>query len=347
MPAIAPGPLPLDAPLPLDRLGRPLHDLRLSVIDRCNFRCPYCMPAGAPLPDTDSRGRLSRAEIVRLVQAFVRLGATRVRLTGGEPLLRRDLPRIVSAVAAIDGIADLALTTNGQLLSRQAGALRRAGLGRLSVSLDALDPAVFARMSGSRGSVHEVLAGIDAAADAGFAPIKINCVVQRGVNEDQALPLVAHFRNSGHVVRFIEYMDVGSCNGWRREQVVPAAELRERIHARYGLLPLSARHRGEVARRYALADGSGEVGFITAISEPFCGDCSRARVSAAGELFTCLFATRGTPLRHLLAHDAQYASLCTAIAGHWHARADRYSEQRAAGDRRAIAARVEMYRIGG
>jgi cyclic pyranopterin phosphate synthase len=289
--------------LPRDRLGRPLHDLRVSVIETCNYRCPYCMPEGSTPPDEvlDSETRLSFEEIETAVRAFARQGVRKLRLTGGEPLLRRGLPELVARLAAIPGIEDLALTSNGSLLAGKARALREAGLHRLTVSLDALDPRVFRELSGNRGEVGDVLAGIAAAEAAGFGSIKINCVVQRGVNEDEAIPLLERFRGTPHVLRFIEYMDVGSCNGWAPERVLPSRELHARIAARWPLRPLSASYRGEVASRHAFVDGAGEIGFVSSMSEPFCGDCHRARLSADGRLFTCLFASDGVDLRPALA----------------------------------------------
>jgi cyclic pyranopterin phosphate synthase len=328
-----------------DTLGRPLRDLRLSVIEACNFRCPYCMPADR-VPDDhgfDARQRLSFDEIETLVRGFVRTGVTKLRLTGGEPLLRKRLPELVARLARIDGLADIALTTNGSLLAAHASALREAGLGRITVSLDALDPALFHSLSGGRGQVADVLSGLEAAQAAGFAPIKLNCVVQRGVNEGELLPLVEFARANGHVMRFIEYMDVGTCNGWRRERVLPSAELRDRIHARWPLQPLEAQYRGEVASRYGFVDGRGEVGFVSSVSEPFCGDCHRARISADGHLYTCLFAASGQDLRPLLAHGEQVLS--QHLAQCWSRRADRYSELR--GSRSAPRKHVEMYLVGG
>ena len=329
-----------------DRLDRPLRDLRLSVIEACNFRCGYCMPADR-VPDDyglDASRRLDFDQIEQLVRGVVRLGVSKLRLTGGEPLLRKRLPELVARLARVDGIEDMALTTNGALLRGQARALREAGLGRLTVSLDALDPAVFAAMSGGRGQVAEVLAGIEAASAAGFDQIKINCVVQRGSNEQEVLPLLAHFRGSGHVLRFIEYMDVGNSNDWRREQMVSSAELRDRIHARWPLRPLQAHYRGEVAERYGFVDGQGEVGFVSSVSTPFCGDCHRARVSADGHLYTCLFASDGIDLKPALAQGEQ--ALAAYVAELWQRRADRYSELRG---QPAVSARkhVEMYLIGG
>jgi cyclic pyranopterin phosphate synthase len=336
----------LTDPAPLDRRARPLRDLRLSVIDNCNFRCPYCMPeAHYPRDATflSARQRLTVDEIATLVRAFVGLGVSKVRLTGGEPLLRRDLGDIVRAVAAIDGVADLALTTNGALLAREAQHLRDAGLTRLTVSLDALDPALFARMSGGRGRVEEVLAGLAAAERAGFERIKINTVVERGVNEDEVFALLEHFRGRGHIVRFIETMDVGTCNGWTPAQVVPSRELVERIGARWSIEPLGANYRGEVAERWRFADGSGEFGFVSSVSAPFCGDCHRARVSADGRLYTCLFAADGTDLRGLIADPARLSERIRAL---WTARTDRYSEVRSELAGKA-SRRIEMYRIGG
>ncbi|WP_447730649.1 GTP 3',8-cyclase MoaA [Pseudoxanthomonas suwonensis] len=332
------------ASLPLDRLGRPLRDLRLSVIDACNFRCGYCMPADRVADDhgTSAASRLSFDQIETLVRGFVQVGVRKLRLTGGEPLLRRHLPELVARLARIPGIEDLALTTNGALLTGQARALREAGLRRLTVSLDALDPAVFRAMSGNRGEVGTVLEGIAAAEAAGFTRLKLNCVVLRGVNEDQVLPLLERFRGTGHVVRFIEYMDVGTCNGWDPAQVVRAEELRERIAARWPLRPLAADYTGEVARRYAFADGGGEVGFIGSVSAPFCGDCHRARVSADGHLYTCLFADSGQDLKPALAEGEQ--GVAEALARLWSAREDRYSEIRGQAPARRP---IEMYLIGG
>ncbi len=333
------------AALPRDLLGRPLHDLRVSVIETCNFRCPYCMPEGLTPEETalDRAQRLDFDEIETAVRAFARLGVSKLRLTGGEPLLRKRLPDLIARLAAVPGIDDLALTTNGSLLAGQARALREAGLHRLTVSLDALEPAMFRSLSGGRGKVADVLAGIDAAQAAGFRSIKINCVIQRGLNEDQALAIAGHFRNTPHVPRFIEYMDVGNCNGWRREGVLESAELRDRIHARWPLRALTPTYRGEVATRHAYADGAGEVGFVSSVSDPFCGDCHRARLSADGQLFTCLFAARGQPLRPHIARGED--ALAQHLAGLWRQRADRYSEQRASvpADRK----KIEMFYIGG
>jgi len=335
---------------PLDALTRPLRDLRISVIDRCNFRCPYCMPEDQYPHDhafLSKPERLRFEEIERLARAFVAHGVHKLRLTGGEPLLRRELPLLVRMLARIDGVKDLALTTNGVLLPRLAQSLRDAGLMRLTVSLDTLDAATYRHLSGARGEVAEVLAGIAAAERAGFAAIKLNCVVLRGVNDTQALDLVEHFRGSGHIVRFIEYMDVGTCNGWNAEHVVPSAELLERIGARWPLAPLGRAYRGEVAERYAFADGGGEIGFISSVSQPFCGDCTRARLSADGKLYTCLFAQSGHDLRGPLRAGASDAELEALIAARWSQRVDRYSEQRADLRRAGTREKVEMYTIGG
>lgn len=328
-----------------DALGRPLRDLRLSVIEACNFRCPYCMPADS-VPDDlgfDAASRLTFDEIETLVRGFVRLGVTKVRITGGEPLLRKRLPELVARLSPLTGLTDIALTTNGSLLAAQARALRDAGLHRITVSLDALDPALFRTLSGGRGELAQVLEGIDAALAAGFAPVKLNCVVQRGVNEAQVLPLVAYARERGCIPRFIEYMDVGTCNGWRPDRVVPSVELRDRIHAQWPLRPLEAQYRGEVASRYGFVDGGGEVGFVSSVSAPFCGDCHRARVSADGRFYYCLFAAEGEDLRPWLGQGEE--ALARQVARRWSQRRDRYSELRGSG----LASRrhVEMFLVGG
>ena len=334
---------------PLDVRGRTLTDLRISVVDRCNFRCPYCMPEDQYPRDhafLSKAERLRFEEIERLARIFVGLGVRKLRLTGGEPLLRRDLPELVRQLAAIPGEVDIAMTTNGSLLAEKVDALRAAGLDRITLSLDTLDPKTFAVMSGGRGDVGDVLKAVDAAERAGFAPLKINTVVMRGVNDGQVLDLVERFRGTGHIVRFIEYMDVGTCNDWQRELVVPSAELRERIGARWPLVPLEANYGGEVAQRYAFADGGGEIGFISSVTEPFCGDCSRARLSADGRLYTCLFATSGHDLRGPMRAGASDEELAGLVRAVWSARDDRYSEARSE-LRNAERRRVEMYEIGG
>jgi len=334
---------------PLDVRGRALTDLRISVIDRCNFRCPYCMPEDQYPRDhafLSKADRLRFEEIERLARIFVGLGVRKLRLTGGEPLLRRDLPELVRQLAAIPGDVDIAMTTNGSLLAEKVDALRAAGLDRITLSLDTLDPKTFAVMSGGRGDVDVVLKAIEAAERAGFAPLKINAVVMRGVNDAQVLDLVGRFRGTGHIVRFIEYMDVGTCNDWQRELVVPSAELRERIGTRWPLIPLEANYGGEVAQRYAFADGAGEIGFISSVTEPFCGDCSRARLSADGRLYTCLFAQSGHDLRGPLRAGASDEELAGIVRAVWTSRDDRYSEARSE-LRNAGRRRVEMYEIGG
>ena len=343
-----------EAVLPLrrglrDTRGRPMHDLRISVMDRCNFRCPYCMPATTfheGYRFMKSAERLSFEEIVRLTRLFVAQGVRKLRITGGEPLLRPNLTDLVGDLTSIPGVEDVALTSNGVLLGKYATELRAAGLQRVTVSLDSLDPEVFARMSGGFGGVDEVLDGIEHARRAGLAPIKVNAVIQRGVNDHTALQLVEHFRGSGVIVRFIEYMDVGNRNDWQASSVVPSRDLLALVAARWPLRPLSANYRGEVAERYAFEDGSGEVGFISSVSQPFCGDCSRARLSSDGSLFTCLFAKAGMDLRGPLRAGASDEELATLIGGIWAARTDRYSEQRAELRARS-GSKVEMYYIGG
>ncbi len=331
---------------PSDRLGRPLRDLRISVTDRCNFRCPYCMPRshfGPDHPFLPHAEILTFEEIDRLAGVFAGLGVTKIRLTGGEPLLRRDLHKLVAALAPRP--VDLALTTNASLLAPHAERLRAAGLDRLTVSLDALDDDIFRAMNDVDFSVDRVLAGIDAAHAAGFPPVKINVVVRRGLNESQIVPLARRFAESGHAVRYIEYMDVGATNHWRMDEVVPAAEILAKLAAELALEPLAPAYRGEVARRFRLASG-GEIGLIASVTQPFCGDCTRVRLSADGRLFTCLFARVGTDLRRVLRDGADDGALARAIAGVWTARADRYSEERAPG-RGGSGERIEMSYIGG
>ena len=284
----------------LDTLGRPVRDLRISITDRCNFRCTYCMPKEIFGPDHAFLQReelLSYEEIERLARIFAAFGVEKIRITGGEPLVRRDLPLLIEKLTAIDGLRDITLTTNGTLLRAQAQSLRDAGLDRITVSLDSLDDEVFQSMNDVGAHVDTVLDGIAAAAEAGLNPIKVNAVVQGGVNDHTMVELARHFRGTGHIVRFIEYMDVGNSNGWKLDGVVPAAEIIRGIDAEFPLEPLDASYRGEVARRYRYKDGQGEVGLIASISQPFCGDCTRARLSPEGELYTCLFAAAGTDLR--------------------------------------------------
>ena len=343
--------IPLDLiESPRDTRERPLRDLRISVIDRCNFRCPYCMPEDQFADDAvflSKRDRLRFEEIERIARAFVRLGVRKLRLTGGEPLLRRELPELVRMLRAIPDVEDLAMTTNGVLLPRFAPALRDAGLMRLTVSLDTLDPATFRRLSGGRGEVEEVLAGIAVAESAGFDRLKINTVVMRGVNDEQVVELVERFRNSGHVVRFIEYMDVGNMNQWQGSLVVPSAELIERISARWPLRPVQRHYRGEVAERYEFSDGAGEIGFISSVSQPFCGDCSRARLSADGKMYTCLFARDGHDLRLPLRAGASDEQLVELIRARWTGRGDRYSELRSELREHAAGRKIEMFTMGG
>jgi cyclic pyranopterin phosphate synthase len=332
-----------------DGLGRRLKDLRVSVTDRCNFRCVYCMPKEVFGPDFAFLPRaalLTFEEIERVVRLFARLGVDKVRLTGGEPLLRRDLEDLVARIAAVPGIRDIALTTNGALLTpEKARRLKAAGLQRVTVSLDALDEDVFARMNGVGYSARRVLAAIDAAAEAGLTPVKVNMVVKRGLNDDQIVPMAAHFRGTGHVLRFIEYMDVGTTNGWRMADVVPAAEILGRVGAVWPLEPVPPSRPGEVARRFRYQDGQGEIGVIASVTAPFCGGCTRARLSAEGRLFTCLFGAEGHDLRSLLRGGATDDEILAVLTDVWRQRRDRYSEERSL----ATGARpkVEMWRVGG
>jgi cyclic pyranopterin phosphate synthase len=331
----------------VDTLGRPVRDLRISVTDRCNFRCVYCMPKevfGRDYQFLERRELLSFEEIERLAHAFVRHGVEKIRLTGGEPLVRRDLELLVAKLARIDGL-DLTLTTNGSLLPQKAQALRDAGLDRVSISLDSLDDDVFRAMNDVDFPVARVLEGIEAAAVAGLAPVKVNMVVKRGVNESSVVPMARHFRGTGHILRFIEYMDVGSTNGWRMDDVVPAAEILSAIDAEFPLEPAEPNYRGEVAKRWRYRDGAGEIGVISSVTQPFCGGCTRARLSAEGRLFTCLFAVRGHDLRAVLRSGASDEELDEAITGIWRARGDRYSELRTA--ETATRPKVEMSYIGG
>ena len=330
-----------------DTLGRPVRDLRISVTDRCNFRCVYCMPKevyGRDYRFLERRELLTFEEIARLTRAFAGLGVEKVRLTGGEPLLRRELERLIEMLAAIPGL-DLTLTTNGSLLPQKAQTLADAGLERVTVSLDSLDDEVFKAMNDVDVPVERVLAGIEAAAAAGLAPVKVNMVVKRGANEESILPMARYFRESGHILRFIEYMDVGHTNGWRLDDVVPAEEIVATIHDQLPLEPLEPNYPGEVARRYRYVDGSGEIGVIASVTQPFCGACTRARLSAEGRLYTCLFAVEGHDLRALLRGGATDGELATAIAAVWRARGDRYSELRSA--QTAGLPKVEMSYIGG
>ena len=331
-----------------DRLNRPLHDLRISVMDRCNFRCPYCMPEDKFHKEFQfmrSSERLSFDEIIRVANVFQKLGVRKLRITGGEPLLRQNLPDLIGDLNRIEGIDDLALTTNGILLGSQAAALKAAGMDRVTVSLDSLDDKVFSRMSGNRGSKDRVLESIREAVNAGLTPLKVNAVIKRGENEHTVLDLLDHFRGTGVIVRFIEFMDVGTINHWRYSDAVPATELVEMIGARWPIAACDRNYHGEVANRYAFKDGAGEIGFIQSVTKPFCGDCSRARLSSDGKIFTCLFADHGTDLREPLRAGVTDEELLTIVQNIWRNREDRYSEVRA--QSRKGGDKVEMYYIGG
>ena len=331
-----------------DRLGRPLRDLRISVTDRCNFRCTYCMPRevyGAAfrfLPQTEL---LTFEEITRLARVAVSLGVSKIRLTGGEPLLRRDVEQLVGMLAGLDGLRDLTLTTNGSLLAAKAAGLAAAGLRRVTVSLDSLDDDVFARLNDVSFPVARVIEGIEAAVRAGLQPIKVNMVVRRGLNEGSVLPMARFAREGGYTLRFIEYMDVGHTNGWALEEVVPSAEIVSMIDVELPLEPLPAQYPGEVATRWRYRDGGGEIGVISSVTQPFCGACSRARLTAEGVLYTCLFGTRGSDLRTPLRSGIDDEALRVQLASLWWQRADRYSELRS--EATAALPRVEMSRIGG
>jgi cyclic pyranopterin phosphate synthase len=328
-----------------DRFGRPLRDLRISVTDRCNFRCVYCMPKevfGRGHRFMDRKELLTFEELERIARVFVANGVEKIRLTGGEPLLRRDLELLVERLAALG--AEVALTTNGALLAQKAEALKAAGLARVTVSLDSLDDEAFRALNDVDFPVERVLAGIDAAAAAGL-PVKVNAVVKRGANEDSVVGLAERFRGTGHTLRFIEYMDVGATNGWRLDDVVPAAEIVAAIDAVHPLEPLAENYRGEVARRWRYRDGAGEIGVIASVTQPFCGDCTRSRISAEGKLYTCLFAVRGHDLRALVRSTPEDAALEDALRSIWTARADRYSEIRS--EKTAGLQKIEMSYIGG
>jgi len=332
----------------VDTLGRPVRDLRISVTDRCNFRCTYCMPKEVFGKDWEFLSRdllLSFEEITRLTRLFVGLGVHKVRLTGGEPLLRKDVETLVAMLHAIDGVDDLTLTTNGSLLARKAEALAAAGLDRVTVSLDSLDDATFKRMNDVGFPVGTVLEAIEAAAAVGLGPVKVNVVIKRGVNDHEVVDMARHFKGTGHIVRFIEYMDVGHTNGWRLDDVVPAAEVVSRIHAALPLEAVAPNYPGEVANRYRYLDGGGEIGVIASVTRPFCGACSRARLSAEGGLYTCLFATGGHDLRAMLRDGSDDETIREAITTVWTGRADRYSEIRS--EATAGWEKVEMSYIGG
>ncbi len=336
----------------LDTRKRPLRDLRISVTDRCNFRCTYCMPRevfDANYPFMPHASLLSFEEITRLASVAVSQGVQKIRLTGGEPLLRKDIEKLVAMLAELrtpqGDPVELTLTTNATLLRKKAAALKEAGLNRVTVSLDALDPVLFEQMSDSQVAVDTVLDGIQAAAEVGLAPVKVNMVVRKGLNDSQILPMAEYFRNSGHVLRFIEYMDVGSTNGWNLDEVVTGKEILDLIGAQYPLEPVKADYAGEVAERWRYQDGSGEIGVITSVSHPFCGDCSRARMSPEGRLYLCLFADQGYDLRAVLRGGASNEVLAAHLAGIWQGRTDRYSEQR--GKETVSRRKIEMSYIGG
>jgi len=331
-----------------DTFGRRIHDLRISVTDRCNYRCPYCMPAeifGERYHFLPRAEVLGYEEIARLTRIFVSLGVEKVRITGGEPLVRQDVVELVAQLSRLEGVDDLTLTTNGYLLAEYAEGLKQAGLKRITVSLDSLNPEVYAEMNGRGFDPSRTLEGIAAADRVGITPVKINAVVERGVNDHTALDLARHFKGSGHILRFIEFMDVGNLNAWDRSRVVPSAELVALINAGNRIEPVSPNYAGEVAERWRYVDGSGEIGFISSVTQPFCTGCTRARLSPEGRLFTCLFASDGQDLKTPLRAGATDDELRALIAGTWVGRSDRYSELRA--ETGSSARKVEMYQIGG
>ncbi|MDI6750781.1 MAG: GTP 3',8-cyclase MoaA [Rhodocyclaceae bacterium] len=331
----------------LDTYGRPVRDLRISITDRCNFRCVYCMPKtvfGRDYPFLPRSDLLSFEEITRIARLFVARGVRKIRLTGGEPLLRHGMENLVEMLAAIPGL-EVTLTTNGSLLEKKAALLRSAGLARVTVSLDALDDATFKRMNDADYPVAKVLAGIEAAAQAGLVPVKVNCVVKRGMNGDQIVPLARHFRHTGHILRFIEYMDVGATNGWKLDEVVPSAEVLRRIGEHFPIEPIDPNYPGEVAQRWRYLDGAGEIGVISSVTRAFCDSCTRIRLSTEGKLYTCLFASSGHDLRALLRSGADDAALDAAIESIWQQRSDRYSQLRMAAT--PNLKKIEMSYIGG
>ena len=334
-----------------DQFGRPMRDLRISVTDRCNFRCPYCMPAeiyGEAYEFLPRADILTFEELTRLVRIFAELGIEKLRVTGGEPLLRNDLPQLLGMLTDIAGIDDLTLTTNGYLLSQFAQPLKDAGLQRITISLDSLDEEVFKAMNGRGFTTEKVLEAIETASEVGLSPIKINCVVQKNVNDHTIVDLARHFKGTGHIVRYIEYMDVGNRNGWRSEHVVPADEIIAKIDAEMPLEPVASNFQGEVATRYRYKDGSGEIGFIASVTKPFCGDCTRIRLSTDGKIYTCLFAGEGVSLRDPMRSGADDNELRDLITGIWTVRSDRYSEERAASPNgEGTSRKIEMYQIGG
>jgi cyclic pyranopterin phosphate synthase len=332
---------------PIDRRGRPMHDLRISVTDRCNFRCVYCMPKtvfGRNYPFLPRQEILTYEEIVRLARLFATQGVCKIRLTGGEPLLRKDIERLIAQLAALPGV-ELTLTTNGSLLASRARGLHDAGLRRVTVSLDALDEVVFKRMNDADYPVTKVLDGIEAAAACGLTPVKINMVVKRGTNDHEILPMARHFRGSGNILRFIEYMDTGNTNGWRMDEVLPSTDVIRLIDTEFPLMPIDPNYAGEVAERWTYRDGSGEIGVIASVTQAFCSGCTRVRLSTDGQFYTCLFATSGHDLRRLLREGHSDEQIAAAIAGIWQNRNDRYSELRGAGV--PVVKKIEMSYIGG
>ena len=331
-----------------DRFDRPFRDLRISVTDRCNFRCTYCMPAeifGEKYQFLPKAKLLTFEEITRLAQLLIGLGAVKIRLTGGEPLVRNNVEQLVSMLSKLPGLKDLTMTTNGYLLPQKAQLLKDAGLDRISISLDSLDEETFKVMNGRGFSTNKVIDGISAAEEAGFSPLKINSVVQRNVNDSSILDMARYFKERGHTVRFIEYMDVGNRNGWKLDQVVPAEEIVSKIDAEMPLEPINNNYRGEVASRYKYKDGSGEIGIISSVTNPFCGDCTRLRLSPEGRIVTCLFASLGTDLLSPIRAGASDNELTNIVTDVWRGRSDRYSEQRSSMTERTE--KVEMYHIGG
>jgi len=332
-----------------DTLKRPLTDLRISVTDRCNFRCHYCMPSdifGHDYVFLRKNEILTLEEIARLACIFAQLGVAKIRLTGGEPLLRADLEVLVEMLSQISGIKDIALTTNGYHLKEKARPLRQAGLNRVTISLDTLKPGVLKKLAGEHLELERVLEGIAAAVDAGFAPIKLNAVIQKGVNDNEIIYLARFAKDNGHIIRFIEYMDVGNLNGWRMDQVVPAREIVQAISSQMALEPIDKNYRSEVANRYRYL-GGGEFGIISSVTQPFCGDCTRARLSADGRIYTCLFAHSGFDIKTLLRAGASDEELAQVLISIWEKRADRYSEERTANTGTPSPRKVEMYQIGG
>ncbi|MFQ5649684.1 MAG: GTP 3',8-cyclase MoaA [bacterium] len=334
----------------IDQLNRPLKDLRISVTDKCNFRCTYCMPEevfGFKYEFLPRYKILTFEEITRLVTLFVQLGVTKVRLTGGEPLLRHQLEKLIGQLAQVAGLHDIALTTNGYFLAQKAQMLKEAGLHRLTISLDTLAPEAFKRLAGGHLQLERVLEGIRAATDMGFSPIKINTVIQRGVNEHEILPLVRFARTHGHIIRFIEYMDVGNLNGWKMDEVVTADEIVEIVSREVPLIPVPKTQQNEVANRFKFDDGSGELGVIASVSQPFCTTCTRARLSADGKIYTCLFGSDGLDVKTRMRQGAEDAELLERIVSLWRGRFDRYSEERSSATEGQNERRVEMYQIGG